>query len=272
MHKLVVANLNRAWRGKLFFTALAIMLGTALITVLDARHIGPVDPFFTTYLLIVGSVILPLIMTIWVAVFIGTDYSDGTVRNKVIAGHTRWQIYGANLVACLAVVGLLYAAYLVTAVGLARLTVSGFRLTAIWRGRIGGQFLLIIFGLFSYTSLFVGFCMVLSNRTAATAAVIFLFLTLLIGGGMASMKLAEPAVYTSYSDSGKPVQRKNRSYLGGTKRQLVQTVTDMTPIGQTVRVITPGSSSLVVLVLYDMLIIGGATVLGGIIFKRRDLK
>lgn len=272
MHKLVVANLYRAWRGKLFLTALAIMLVTALITVLDARHIGPVDPFFTTYLLIVGSVILPLIMTIWVAVFIGTDYSDGTVRNKVIAGHTRWRIYGADLVACLAVVGLLYAAYLVTAVGLARLSVPGFKLTALWHGRIGGQLLLISFGLFNYTALFVGLCMVLSNRTAATAAVIFMFLIMLVGGGMAAMKLAEPAFDISISDSGKQVRRKNRSYLGGRKRQIVQTVTDMTPIGQTVRIFNPGSSNLVVLVLYDVLIISGATALGGSAFRRRDLR
>ena len=32
------------------------------------------------------------------ALFIGTDYSDGTMRNKLIAGHVRRKIYVANLI------------------------------------------------------------------------------------------------------------------------------------------------------------------------------
>ena len=32
--------------------------------------------------------------------FIGTEYSDGTIRNKIVVGHSRSTIYLANLLTC----------------------------------------------------------------------------------------------------------------------------------------------------------------------------
>lgn len=44
------------------------------------------------------ALFVPLMVSLLTALFIGTDYSDGTMRNKLIAGHVRRKIYAANLI------------------------------------------------------------------------------------------------------------------------------------------------------------------------------
>ena len=44
------------------------------------------------------ALFVPLMVSLLTALFIGTDYSDGTMRNKLIAGHVRRKIYVANLI------------------------------------------------------------------------------------------------------------------------------------------------------------------------------
>ena len=46
--------------------------------------------FFGTFLGIMSS--------IFTSVFLGTEYSNGTLRNKIIMGHRRFKIYLSNLI------------------------------------------------------------------------------------------------------------------------------------------------------------------------------
>lgn len=49
-------------------------------------------------LFFIYALFVPLMVSLLTALFIGTDYSDGTMRNKLIAGHVRRKIYVANLI------------------------------------------------------------------------------------------------------------------------------------------------------------------------------
>lgn len=44
--------------------------------------------------------LMGLISAIFTSLFIGSEYSDGTIRNKIIVGHSRIRIYLANLIVC----------------------------------------------------------------------------------------------------------------------------------------------------------------------------
>ena len=50
------------------------------------------------------------IIPIIIGLFIGTDYSDGTIRNKLVVGHTRFNVYLANLITGVSVSVLIYLA------------------------------------------------------------------------------------------------------------------------------------------------------------------
>ncbi len=47
-----------------------------------------------------GGIYTLFIAAVFVGVFVGTEYSDGTIRNKIITGHSRCRIYLANTLVC----------------------------------------------------------------------------------------------------------------------------------------------------------------------------
>ena len=62
--------------------------------------------FFTWYCISYFYERLPLVLALFVPLFIGRDYKDGVIRNKLISGHTRMEIFASTIIvqASLAVV------------------------------------------------------------------------------------------------------------------------------------------------------------------------
>lgn len=102
MRKLLSADLYRLKRDKVFWIC---FLGMLLYTVLGmlgncgqalrdtASFTYTLDMFYFIYNLPIG-----LLIAVFVSMFLGAEYGDGTIRNKLIVGHTRRDIYLANLV------------------------------------------------------------------------------------------------------------------------------------------------------------------------------
>lgn len=103
MSKLLKANFMRLWKDKIFGVCIAVMGGKALYSAINCLYEvskfgyeATLDNFFfdyATYILVLGAIFCSL--------FIGTEYSDGTIRNKLIMGYSRQKIYCANLIVCI---------------------------------------------------------------------------------------------------------------------------------------------------------------------------
>lgn len=95
------ANLHRLWKSWSFWLCGAGMLGYVLW---EARSLlswasSPAADVPADYLSSrIGDFSLPIliVMPLLCAFFLNADYHDHTVRNKLVAGYQRWQVYFAN--------------------------------------------------------------------------------------------------------------------------------------------------------------------------------
>lgn len=119
MRNLLFSNFFRLSRSKLFRGEIIVMIFSGIIAALGAfaqykihlayGQIITLDKVFFGYSLLIG--ILTAILS---SLFLGKEYSDGTMRNKVICGHRKIHIYFSNLITIIIAALFLCAAYLVT--------------------------------------------------------------------------------------------------------------------------------------------------------------
>ena len=120
MSKLVYAGFVRLRHDSSFRVGTLVMavVGLALPVYhffLMKKYVGYMvcleNSFFTYVPLIV------IIAAAFCSLFIGTEYSDGAIRNKLIVGHDRIYVYLSNLIVCFAAECIMCAAFFVTDLG-----------------------------------------------------------------------------------------------------------------------------------------------------------
>lgn len=99
MTNLLRADFRRLFKSRAFYicTALLFIAGTALplihyITMHEYPQAMSFDMYFTVY-----ALIAVIALAAFSALFVGADYSDGTIRNKLVAGARRGGVYLSNL-------------------------------------------------------------------------------------------------------------------------------------------------------------------------------
>ncbi len=123
MIKLLRANFARMFRSRFYILCLIVGLGfNAFITIdeyfglkhytdswivenyTDMEESIEAIRSFNNYEHMMGNVWISCIFLIpaFIGFFIGTDYSDGTIRNKIMVGHRRGYIYLSNFITVLA--------------------------------------------------------------------------------------------------------------------------------------------------------------------------
>ena len=211
MRNLLSANLLRLKKSRLFWGTLILSFGfgvwVAVLQVLEQMRYGSFEdsPAFSRYTSLIGVVI-----AVFVSMFFGTEYSDGTIRNKLVTGQSRKSIYLANLVTA-SVCGLLFSiAYLISCFAVATPFLSSglFRFLSVQPM----VFTLTLVGLLvltlAYSALFLLVTMNCTRKTTAAVACILGAFFLLIAGLYMNGRLDEPEYYSGYelSVDGQVVQ------------------------------------------------------------------
>ena len=103
MRRLLRANFARLLKNKLFWilTCAELFLGALFPILHYMDNIDENSGWNMDSTIFIYALFVPLMVSLLTALFIGTDYSDGTMRNKLIAGHVRRKIYVANLISML---------------------------------------------------------------------------------------------------------------------------------------------------------------------------
>lgn len=276
MRKLLRANFSRLWYDRVFWllAALMVFLGAsmAVVNAVNIRREGVV--WVMDFSLLTYVTIAPVLTSVFAALFIGTDYSGGTLRNKLIAGHRRGNIYLANLITCCCA-GILLCIAFVIPQGTLGLLLGGQLQSAPAKLLIYGGLSLAL--MIAFTALFTLIAMLCQNKSHTVAGCILLAFVLIFLGVYITSALNEPEYLAgySYTENGVTVEEpetKNPNYISGTKRQVYEFTQDFTPGGQVLQISDMDTEKPVMLALYDAIILLAATGFGMALFRRKDLK
>lgn len=276
MRKLLRANFSRLFRDKLFLVSLALMfvMGTALQIMHYIDNVKNNENWTPNATCFVFAVFVPIPLSLITALFIGSDYSDGTMRNKLIVGHKRHCIYLANLIVIAAAGILLSISYILPHTVLGFLLFGGFvTQPSVLLLYTGVNFALMI----AYSSLFVLTSMLSQSKANTTAMCILLAFVLLFVGVYLTSALNEPEYYSGYVFTADGVttsedSEKNPNYVGGKKREVYEFLQEFTPGGQELLSSNMTAENPAMLALYDGIILLVSTGVGIALFRRKDLK
>ena len=103
MNKLLTANFFRMFKNKLFWAGILFMaaVGIGFPLVNYNTMIKNDYPLYLDSTFFMGAAFIGVVLSIFCSLFLGTEYSDGMIRNKMIAGQKRTVIYLANLFTCI---------------------------------------------------------------------------------------------------------------------------------------------------------------------------
>ena len=282
MTKLLSAGYRRLFRSVFFWIGLAVTCGYQLLGVLNNLHYKSafVDQVIKAdHTLLPDTLITALVMSVLIALLIGREYSDKTVRNKIVTGHSRLTIYLSNLIVCSTAAAIYYVVpTLLIGLGLGAPLLGGFELTAkafILPALIG---LLAMLGL---TSLFLLVVMSIQNRTVAAVTVLILAIALMMWVTVPMREALEAPQYVDeyvfseevndFVPTGNTVE--SPAYVGGPARVALEFLYNFLPSGQEEQASPYNKTAdMADLPFWGLAFIAVTTVGGAWIFRKKELK
>ena len=255
MRKLLLADSFRIFRSKWFWLCLGGMLAlagafvTMQYTAMD--YVVPLSRVIFLPMSFFGMVVAAL-----VSLFVGEDFSDGFIRNKIVAGCSRSAIFASNLiVSCLACLMIYVITTLLTAaIGclLFEIDVSVSRFL---------QHLTLGMGMcLAYVCIYCTITMVCGDKTTAAVLCMGLAFFLLV----ACLHTNQVMVQTEYKDGV-----RNPAYVDGVAKVIYRVLHDLNPTGQAAQLSAMEVFQPIRCILCDFfwILIAGA---GCAVFNRKD--
>lgn len=286
MSRLLNANFARLFKSKFFYTGILFMAGLGafgtisrfieinerreeLVTLMGADYMNGDALLFT------GGLILPIICGAVIGLFIGTEHSDGGLRNKIAIGCTRGMIYFSNLIVSAFVSVATYLSF--------SLIVLLLKTILLEKSDIQTEELIILFlcgSLFSISlsSLFVLLSMLIPKKAAGAVLVIVLAFALFLLMIGVNSRLDEPEFIRGYTHSANGemqmmVVEKNPRYLEGTAREALLAFYNVLPSCQLLEVDRHKvSDRLGIMSVCALCETAAFTAAGVLIFRKKDIK
>ena len=228
MTKLLAAGLWRYWRSSVTW----ISLGASIFMgVLCGMNINLEESIKVDYFLFP-----PLIFAVLISLSIGREFSDGTVRNKVIAGHKKGHIFFSELILALGFCSLLWAVFAAIVGMLNRPVLSRSPDDVNADVFIGLYFLSIAFA-----AMQVLISVLINNKAVVAIVNLLLVLAITLFASSLHSDLRQPKFYRdprpSYdAETGEMKMEvkltENKNYIDGIRRDVYELVVDILPGGQ----------------------------------------
>ncbi|MEG1015143.1 MAG: ABC transporter permease subunit [Clostridia bacterium] len=275
MRNLLCANFARLWKNKAFWACMIFMAGFGLFSVGMRYRNAPAAPIDQIFFF--QAVIIGLVSPLFCGLFLGTEYSDGTMRNKLIVGQKREKIYLSSFIVCTCSAVMMVASNY-TAVALAGIPLLG-----------GIEVPMAGFLFMTFTSLMltVAFCALLTaigtnvqNKPSSLIANILSVSLLFAVAILINSALNEPEYLIDYTriisvdpiDGAQLATEPNPAYITGATRSIYQIFLDALPTGQAIQLSQMSAPNGLQLPFYSCIISIVSTIAGLWIYRKKDLK
>lgn len=286
MNKLLSAEFLRLFKSLIFKMCLLFSGGLGVFMVLMRwwdvkKHSAEYAKLGVEYsnadgLIFVGGLYLIFAIAVFISVFVGTEYSDGTIRNKLIAGHTRSSIYFSKFVVCAVADIMIHILCIVVVLILGNLLINGTTMTI---KEIVAFTMVSTIIMLALTAFLLLLTMSIQSKAVGAIVCLLVVFIMMVSALSIEQRLEAPEYYDAYSypdeDTGEMIsvdKEKNPKYLSGTKREVYEFLNNFIPVSQLYQIVRNISDNVNVIMIYDCLIIIITTGVGIAIFKKKDLK
>ena len=169
MSKLLRADFFRLFNSKIFWLGVLFMAGLAGFMAFTRWSDMQAFPEYyrsrsSDAFILNGGMYVGIVIAVFTGIFIGSDYSDGTIRNKHIIGHSRMKIYLSNLIICFFASVVMYSAFLVVILGSSALNIiSGIEMSG---DTLAKLLVTYLFSIWAISAMCLFLAMLIHKKTA----------------------------------------------------------------------------------------------------------
>ena len=196
MYKLLKASFFRLKKNKVFWGIVIITIILAisfLVNSMKNEFKYKIDSILFNNIQIIG-----LFIAVFTSLFIGTEYAYGTIRNKIIAGHTRRSIYLTNWLVSVVAGILIEFIYLAVVAIIGIPLIGGIEIAV---SDLIPILLEIIMVIIVFCSIFTAITLICSDITLSTTICMLLFIMMfIVAGSLSTVITSKETIDTTYHD------------------------------------------------------------------------
>ena len=275
MRKLLAASFSRLWKEKIFWFVFLIMsIGSVCYNWIGYNEINNPQIYVEDMIFCM----LPMsgfVFALFISMRLGTEFEEHTIRNKLVVGYNRTQIYFAEYITCMV------ASIILLGIMLLFATVFGLLLSLEFQsGWMEIVFLLFCCVLIAsvFSAMFVGISMnVGAKATSLVVSIVFLFAILLLASFCINALAEEPMAYSNITITVEDGVQfgdliENPAYVDGTQRTVYELIADILPTGQAIQLNNLEFERAVRWPVFSLIMLVIATVAGYLPFRKRDIR
>lgn len=277
MRKLLFANCRYFSKNTLFW---AEIISCVLLSlwVLFANYSNkvrePMNPLYLETPFFIVYQILSIIFAAGVSLMVGTEYSDGTIRNKLVVGYTRSEIYFSTLISIVGTSVAVIVTHGIVSYGIGYFLFGSFQfpITQIIIGIVCSLLANLVF-----TTLFVTIALNCANKSISAVVSIFSSIIIIYVANIVGQRLIEPEMtYNEVIISANNIQYgnliNNPAYVSGNIRKVFELIYDLLPSGQIMQIQSLNFAHWKYWIVFSVILFSVITFIGYTIFRKKDIK
>ena len=278
MSDLLSADFSRLMKSYAFLAAAAFCIEFPVFEILIAYYntqekeiLFVADNYLNSSFIVFG-----LVTAVFISLFIGTEYNEGTIRNKLIMGQSRVHIYLSKFIVC-NVANLILQCVFFAAVVITCRIVSGQPLIMLFQTSFKYMISMQLIGFYiiaAYSAVFVFLTMMISSMAVSAVVSLMIAAVLMSAGYMIGEKLSigviDPTLPTEQLQMIEEMSR-GADITDELRRNVLLFLDDFLPSCQAVHLsngYVPGRAEYYI--MYDLAVILVFTVTGTICYSKKE--